>query len=146
MKTIICIFGWAQRGKTSSIKSIASLYGIKPDTYDFCDSAMFNGKRIGFASMGDPGSSQKDSIEKLIKEECDTIVCASRTKGQTTSDVMSLARQYGYTLIWTSNYSIDAEVYDLKTSNANSFNNLTGNLNSLFAKSIKALIDSSISI
>lgn len=146
MKTIICIFGWAQRGKTSSIKSLASLYGIKPDTYDFCGSTIFSGKRIGFASMGDPGSCQKDSIEKLMKEECDAIVCASRTKGQTTKDVMSLAQQYGYTLIWTSNYSIAAEVYNMNTSNVNSFNSLTGNLNSLFAKSIKALIDSSLSL
>ncbi len=96
--------------------------------------------------MGDPGSSQKDSIETLMKEDCDAIVCASRTKGQTTRDVMSLAQQYEYTLIWTSNYSLDAEIYNLNTGTVNSFNNLTGNLNSLFAKSIKALIDSSLSL
>jgi hypothetical protein len=50
-------------------------------------------------STGDPGSSQKESLEKLLKEDCDIVVAASRSYGKTVEDADELAKQYNYDFI-----------------------------------------------
>ena len=105
VKTLIVIFGWESRGKSSAIKAIARRWGIKvaDECWDVDDSK----DDVGFVGEGDPGSDQKDKIEAHIKNGCKVIVCASRTRGGTTDNISNLAAQYGYRVIWTSNYSVD---------------------------------------
>lgn len=60
-----------------------------------------NGKDhvIGIESQGDPYSNQKAWIEKCITANCEVIVAASRTYGQTVKDAYQLARDNGYEVI-----------------------------------------------
>lgn len=105
MKTLIVVFGWENQGKSSAIKAVAQRWGVKiaPNCWDVFDSK--NG--VGFVGEGDPGSKQKLMIEELIQRGCEVVVCASRTRGNTTYNISNLATQYGYRVIWTSNYSVD---------------------------------------
>ena len=56
------------------------------------DSINYRGHTIGCMSTGDPGSSQKESLEKLLKEDCDIVVAASRSYGKTVEDADELAK------------------------------------------------------
>ena len=47
-------------------------------------------------STGDPGSSQEESLEKLLKEGCDIVVTACRSYGGTVEIVEKLAVKYNY--------------------------------------------------
>ena len=60
------------------------------------------GKKIGFASQGDPDTQQKENIEDHAKNGCDIIVTASRSKGGTVDNVSEIANKYGYTVVWIS--------------------------------------------
>lgn len=100
---LIVLFGPSRIGKTSTITRVAQKLGMdQPYGEDFsavCPHSLFDFK-IGMASMGDPGSSQKESITGLIKDGCRIIVCASRTRGDTVGDLNDLSKKYGYAIIW----------------------------------------------
>lgn len=110
MKAIICLYGTRCIGKTSAItwayQKLANTYAIPHETIkgDFCAVLDFPCGKIGFVSMGDPGSSQKDCLDDLVQKDCNIIVCASRTKGETLCNVYDLQRM-GYSLIMTSPFS-----------------------------------------
>ena len=103
MKTIIDVFGAASIGKTSSIKSAYAKLSGKDFTElpdgDICEIIHISGKRIGFASEGDPNSSQKEDLKSLMDNGCDIIVCASRTKGETSRFVEDIANDKDYLLL-----------------------------------------------
>ena len=105
MKVLIELIGWANIGKTSSIKAVAKKMGLVLPDSDICDSALFHGKRVGFASMGDPGSSQEESLRKLMELQCEVIVGACRTRGATTATAIKLAAEYGYKILWTTPFN-----------------------------------------
>ena len=54
---------------------------------------------IGVESQGDPNSNQKPWIEKCIAADCEVIVAASRTYGQTVRDAYQLAHDNGYEVV-----------------------------------------------
>ena len=54
---------------------------------------------IGVESQGDPYSNQKAWIEECIAADCEVIVAASRTYGQTVRDAYQLAHDNGYEVI-----------------------------------------------
>jgi hypothetical protein len=112
MKTIICIWGSRNRGKTETIRELAKLlvekYDAKqdvPSTGDFSLEVNANGKRCGLESSGDPDSDLFNRLKKWAKDSCDVIICASRTRGSTVTDVDSIAKKYHYKLIWTTPYT-----------------------------------------
>lgn len=144
MKTIITVFGWAEMGKTSALKYLAQEFGkeFTDKPWDICHIIDYKDHLIGIASAGDPGSSQKANIDKMIESGCEVIVCASRTRGRTTDNVLIAAREKGYRLIWTSHYSIDKKSLleiGLNDEDIAKQNVLFGKI---FAKNIKNLIDS----
>lgn len=100
-KTIICLSAPADTGKTTTIWKLFEQLGGKNREYypEVEDSINYRGHKIGCMSTGDPGSSQKESLEKLLKEDCDIVVAASRSYGKTVEDADELAKQYGYDFI-----------------------------------------------
>lgn len=105
MNTIIAINGKENTGKTTTIKEINQLlkseyptskreYEIhKPDIRVIIT---INGVKIGIESQGDPGRLPK-SILLFVENQCDIIVCATRSKGQT---IKLIKKQENYEIIW----------------------------------------------
>ena len=101
-KTILCLFGPANTGKTSSIRRVDEIlqsYGAKLvkilfEEYDFGKEYMYRSHKIGILSLGDPGSTQPNYLEQLSDDECEVIVCASRSKGTTCEAVLKIADRY----------------------------------------------------
>lgn len=105
-KTIICLYATADCGKTKTIRYLFKRLGgdkkVLARTHDFVGDLNFGNKKIGFVSKGDPGSPQWENIEPLAQNNCDIIVTASRTKGDTVYNICDIANKYGYTVVWIS--------------------------------------------
>lgn len=111
MKTMILVWGASERGKSQSLKRLAKkmpfLFFISPwhnDDYDSYVIGIVKGNDgeehvIGVESQGDPYSNQKAWIEECIAADCEVIVAASRTYGQTVRDAYQLAHDNGYEVI-----------------------------------------------
>ncbi len=116
MKTMILVKGSSQRGKSQSIKRLATTFPftsiIRPWTNGDYDSYVIGtlkdsegGDRIvGMESLGDPGSCQKLWIEECVNAGCEVIVAASRSYGQTVDDAYNLASANGYEVVEVSTY------------------------------------------
>lgn len=108
-KTILCLFGPANIGKTATIwrvDEILQSYGAKllRELFvedDFCREYIFRSHKLGILSLGDPGSAQLEHLEQLANDECELIVCASRSKG-TTCDAVSNVAKNNYEIYWIS--------------------------------------------
>ena len=109
MTTFICLYAPANSGKSRSIRRVDEIlqsYGAKVistlfDEYDFAREYTFRNKKIGILSLGDPDSAQDDWLAKIVNDDCDIIVCASRTKGAT-CDIVSSKLKQGDSLYWIS--------------------------------------------
>lgn len=128
MKRIaIAVWGKAGIGKTSTIRCVfdkLNVEGKVPDKTigpDICAIIKLNnGKKIGVASLGDPCSDQPKWIDYLVENNCDVIVCACRTKGDTVEIVTNLAN-YDYNIVWISpftNNSLGIDVLNDISANA----------------------------
>ena len=111
MKTMILVWGSSERGKSQSIKRLAmalpfSSY-IRPWHNDDYDSYVIgtikdkegNDHIVGVENQGDPGSCQKQWIQECVNHDCEVIVAASRTYGQTVIDAYDIARANDYQVI-----------------------------------------------
>ncbi|MFC1934131.1 hypothetical protein ACFLXX_03155 [Chloroflexota bacterium] len=58
-----------------------------------------NGIKVAIESQGDPGGRLVKSLKLFVKEECNLIICTTRTRGQTINTVNKL-EQHGYEIIW----------------------------------------------
>ena len=119
MKTVICIRGTKHIGKTTLIHTVFDMLNLAETPplqmwgNDMLAILNMQGKTVGFASMGDPGSNQKTCLQQLVESGCEVILCASRTKGNTVNAVDNLAT-HGYRIIWTSPFSsVDTPVFPL---------------------------------
>lgn len=121
-KIIICLYATANRGKTKTIRGLFLRLGGNKNAFngkhDFVSEVNFGNKKIGFASQGDPNSTQKADIEQLAMNNCDIIVTASRTKGGTVDNVSEIANRYGYVVVWISPFYF----YDEKDATDDLFN------------------------
>ena len=67
---------------------------------------------IGCSSLGDPDSSHIKWLEELIiNYQCDIIVTASRSQGNTLKNVKKVAKNYGYFLMQISPLYLSKNVY-----------------------------------
>jgi len=117
-KTIIGIYGRTQESKSTTIKKIVELIlanypnaipSINPIDYsgDILLTIQLGPIKIGFESQGDPNSRMlyADTVENLAKiDNCDIIVCATRTEGGTVKKVDFVADTYNYHTIWISSF------------------------------------------
>ena len=110
MKTIICLSGKSNIGKTETIYNVwkklnqpfAAPMKTANSGKEILAKLMYNNHSIGIETFGDPNSKQSEWIKILIKEECEIIVCASRSYGETVEIVENYARKNGYAIVWAS--------------------------------------------
>lgn len=112
-KTVIAIWGESNQGKSSSIRTIVDLV---PTLFRGADVDVRIGGgdvqviitigeiKIGVESQGDPGGRLHRSLDLFVEEECDVIICSTRTRGSTVQSVEALNTENGYDIMWTSNY------------------------------------------
>ena len=142
MRTMILVWGSAERGKSQSIKRLASslpftsiIHPWNADDYDSYVIGTLKDKNgidriVGLENQGDPNSNQKEWIEACVNANCEVIVAASRSYGQTVRNAYDLARDNGYVVI---------EVTTLFHENGPMLNNGT-DLRDVFAENMKHLI------
>lgn len=116
MKTMIVVWVSKDRGKTHGIKAAAFSFPFTSfvhrwkveengeyayDSYVIGHYTTETGRDtiVGMESLGDPGSEQGEWIQKCIDAECEVIVCACRTWGNTRDYVNNAAKNNGYELI-----------------------------------------------
>lgn len=92
MKTMILTWGSANRGKSQSLKELASLLSrsfssaIQNWQDDDYDSYVIGGildndgkeRRVGVVSLGDPGSGHMTWVDDCVEKNCEVIVAACR--------------------------------------------------------------------
>jgi hypothetical protein len=117
-KTIIGIYGRGSEGKSTTIKNVVHMLTEQyPNAVPSVPTIDYGGDinlviqlgavKIGIESQGDPNSRMiyDKTVEKLAKDEdCDIILCASRTEGETVKTIDKVADSYGYHTIWISSF------------------------------------------
>jgi len=97
MKNLIGLYGTGNVGKSETIRivynKLIEMYPgfilhkdfvqIIPTKGDICAVIIINGKIIGIESQGDPKSRIFKSIPIFVELNCDIILCATRTRGET---------------------------------------------------------------
>ncbi len=128
-KTVIANWGHARQGKSDTVKRIARIILSNfpqattiPPVIDFSTDIKviitIDKLKIGIESQGDPNSRLFESLNEFAKENCDLIVCSTRTSGATVDAVSELNSSSGYDIIWVTNYRSNEK-------NTDSLNNLS---------------------
>ena len=109
---MICLYAKKNSGKTTALKRLFfdELKGdqiIYENGVDIVGIVKLANVTIGVSSQGDPWSN-KEGIERLVKENCDIIVCAARTSGSTTEAVGSYGGEYK--LFWVAPLRIESDL------------------------------------
>ena len=60
--------------------------------------------KIGIKSKGDPNSGLTESLENFASQNCDIIICATRSRGDTVDVMTEMYNKYHYDIIWATNY------------------------------------------
>ena len=133
-KVIICLSAPANKGKTSSINEVYNLLNgdktivrkntigdisaiiklTEKEVTKLTEKEIIKSKEIiiGCSSLGDPDSSHIKWLEELIiNYQCDIIVTASRSQGNTLENVKKVAKNYGYFLMQISPLYLSKSVY-----------------------------------
>ena len=113
-RTIVCVKGSSQTGKTPSIRELYALVASEAEKtenadfkipgHDISCKTKYKDVLIGFYSWGDPGCAQYEEISKHIQDGCEIIICSCRNWGQTKNDIERVANEFGFDLIYTSTY------------------------------------------
>ena len=135
-KTTIAIAGRYDQGKSETIYLLRDLIRT---THTVKENVFFDdGKdvkviieigefKIGIESEGDPDSRQEQSIKDFITNNCNIIIGACRSRGDT-MDVLITTENHGYRIIWSRNHRSETVSHS--------------GLNKLSANSILELLDS----
>ena len=116
-KTIIVVRNVGGRGKTETLRALGNLIIADPaiavieqipsdnsERRDFRLVVRMNERVVGIESQGDPGTRLEVRLIELINLDCEIIVCASRTRGETERAIENVARAQDFQIIWTSTY------------------------------------------
>ncbi len=83
---VICFKGNGNTGKSTIIKKILNEFFnislIPKDKKDFSLYFSYSNKKIGICSYGDNKKAMERWLKPLKENNCDIIICASRTKGE----------------------------------------------------------------
>ena len=111
-KTIICLRGRHDSGKTTSIREVYKLitgnYPVGNGDFKVTFKHPQLGN-IGFSSWGDPGANE-EPLEEILPKNCDKVITACRSSGQTVVSVENLAKKYNYQVYYV--YLIHGEWAD----------------------------------
>jgi hypothetical protein len=114
-KIVFANWGHAQQGKSDTVKRIAQEIIIayptaitEPVIIDYSADIQVTitiGEiKIGIESQGDPNSRLFKSLKKFSSDNCDIIVCSTRTSGATVDAVETLHASHGYDIVWFTNH------------------------------------------
>ncbi len=118
MKAIIAIQGQSAKGKSASILHLEERLAEKGVIYqkegeEWGDKLLIVGYTpegcsqefiIGCCSQGDPCSKQNEWLERCREKNCDIIVVACRTRGETVQNIERVAWQSNCPIIYCSTY------------------------------------------
>jgi hypothetical protein len=123
VKKVIALKGIGNVGKSQTIKKV---YGLLIEKYpsakieekfigaDITVVLTINGKKIGIESQGDPNSRLATSLGYFVSVNCQIIVCATRTYGQTVDAVNKLNGDYE--ILWV-DQTVAGKHSDMNNSN-----------------------------
>ena len=136
-KFIVCVSGHSSMGKTGTIRQAWEKFRkisdkpliTKSQGKELVGVVRKNARKYGFETLGDPYSDQEKWIKILVESECEIIVAASRTHGETVNIVKRIAHQNNYRIIWFSPFYIETyngvhEIDFLKSCSADAIINL----------------------
>lgn len=132
MKKIIALYRCAKTGKTSTLNLLIELLDKNKEveearlTEDRRVSIFYSNKKIAVTTWGDNGFELKENIKFFKKENCDILVTATRTRGETTEILNDYAKEINTEIIWIEK-NISAKLEEL--------------INQSQAKDINAIID-----
>ncbi len=133
MKKIIALYRRAETGKTSTLNLLIELLDKNEKaeenrlTKDRRVSISYGSKKIAVTTWGDNEVELKENIKYFEKEDCDILVTATRTRGETTEILNDYAKEINTEIIWIEK-NLSASLEEL--------------INQTQAKDIKAVIDS----
>ena len=135
MKKIIALYRRAETGKTSTLNLLIELLDKNKKVEeerlieDRRVSISYGSKKIAVTTWGDNGFELKENINYFEKENCDILVTATRTRGETTEILTDYAKEIDTEIIWIEK-NISKKLEDL--------------INQIQAKDINAIIDTLI--
>lgn len=135
MKKIIALYRRGNTGKTHTLNHLITLLDKSEEVYsvDFAKdrrvSISYGNTKIAVTTWGDNGDELKKNIEFFEEENCDILVTATRTRGETTEILNDYATK------------IDTKIKWIKKNLAELLEDL---INQTQAKDIQAVIDSII--
>lgn len=108
-KLVVANRGCSNLGKSAAIKKVYELlfskYGnvyFEPQGGDISAIIVIEGHKVGVESQGDPGYEMENTIRFFVREGCEIIVTACRTKGTTFTAVRDyLGGEEGFDIIWS---------------------------------------------
>lgn len=114
-KTIFANWGPSEQGKSDTVKRIAKeILAAFPTATTLPKAINFSsdiqviitiGKiTIGIESQGDPNSRLLKSLKSFSTDNCDIIICSTRTSGRTVDAVSALHSSHGYDVVWVTNH------------------------------------------
>lgn len=121
-KTIIAIHGRANEGKSETIKKVCELlvdtfpkHKLFPEKIsyqgDILQTIKIGEVKIGLEGQGDPKSRMisDETLELLAGNHsewgnCDIIICATRTSGETVQQVDKIADEFDFHTLWLSSF------------------------------------------
>lgn len=133
MKKIIALYRRAETGKTSTLNLLIELLDKNEKaeenrlTEDRRVSISYGSKKIAVTTWGDNEDELKENIKYFEKKDCDILVTATRTRGETTEILNDYAKEINTEIIWIEK-NLSASLEEL--------------INQTQAKDIKAVIDS----
>ena len=133
MKKIIALYRRAETGKTSTLNLLIELLDKNEKaeenrlTKDRRVSISYGSKKIAVTTWGDNEVELKENIKYFEKEDCDILVTATRTRGETSEILNDYAKEINTEIIWIEK-NLSASLDEL--------------INQTQAKDIKAVIDS----
>ena len=106
---IIVLYGKANCGKTSVLKKLYAklvassifrqIYFQQEGLYDLSAIFKCDVKKIGITTLGDGETELQNAFNLFIKENCDLVVCASRSR-DTKNGAVRYIKSIGADLIW----------------------------------------------
>ncbi|ERI84634.1 hypothetical protein HQ45_03390 [Porphyromonas crevioricanis] len=135
MKKIIALYRCAKTGKTSTLNLLIEFLDKNKKveenhlTEDRRVSIFYGNKKIAITTWGDNGFELKENIKYFEEEDCDILVTATRTRGETTEILNDYAKEINTKIVWIEK-NISASLEEL--------------INQTQAKDIQAVIDSLI--
>ena len=117
MKTIICVRGRGETGKSTALRGFYERLVPEEERVDmesradFAEEIEYEGVKIGIVTYGDPGCDSVEKVQGFIDDGCEIVVCASRITGKTFNGVYRVARERGCRFVEVTTYksTVDAD-------------------------------------